>query len=78
MVLYGITLVSLAEKLRDADPKRLSPFYADVVAFHELTRQSAAQLILLMDRGPGRGYLSELSKSLSIADNQEDNETAKT
>ena len=31
MVLYGITLIPLAEELRAADPGLLSPFYADDV-----------------------------------------------
>ena len=33
MLLYGITLVPLAEELRAADSGLLSPFYADYVAF---------------------------------------------
>ena len=33
MVLYGITLVPLAEELRSADPGLISPFYADDAAF---------------------------------------------
>ena len=33
MVLYGITLVPLAEELQDADPTLLSPFYADDAVF---------------------------------------------
>ena len=33
MVLYGITLVPLAEELREADPWLISPFYVDNAAF---------------------------------------------
>ena len=44
MVLYRITLVPLAEELRDADPTLLSPFYADDAAFDGLERRSATQL----------------------------------
>ena len=33
MVLYGITVVPLAEELRAADPGILSPFYADNAVF---------------------------------------------
>ena len=40
MVLYGITLVPLAEELRAADPGLLSPFYADDAAFDGLERRS--------------------------------------
>ena len=52
MVLYGITLVSLAEELRAADPGLISPFYADDAAFDGSARQSAQLLRLLVERGP--------------------------
>ena len=48
MVLYGITLVPLAEELRAADSGLLSPFYADDVAFEGLARRSAQLLKLLV------------------------------
>ena len=51
MVLYRITLVSLAEDLRAVDPGLLSPFYADDVAFDGSARRSAHLLNLLMERG---------------------------
>ena len=60
VVLYGITVVSLVEDLRDADPILLSPFYADDVA---------VQLRLLMEGRPDWGYFPEPAKSLFIADN---------
>ena len=69
MILYGITLVPLTEELRDTDPTLLSPFYADDLDFYGSTRKSMAQLQLLMERGLDRGYLSDPSKSLFIADN---------
>ena len=34
MVLYGITLVSLAEELLAADPRIIYPFYADDDVFN--------------------------------------------
>ena len=77
MVLYGITLAPLVEELRDADPALLSPFYANDVAFYRLTWRCAAQLILLMDRGPNKGYFPELSKTIFIEDNPEEKEAAK-
>ena len=77
MVLYGITLVPLEEELRDADPTLLSPFYTDDPPFDGLTRRSASQLKLLMGRGPERGYFTEPSKSLFIADTPEDEEAVK-
>ena len=52
MVLYGITLVPLAEELRAADLGILSPFYADDAAFGGLAQRSAQLLKLLMRRGP--------------------------
>ena len=52
MVLYGITLVPLAEDLRAAAPGLLSPFYVDGRAFGGFSRQSAQLLKILMERGP--------------------------
>ena len=77
MVLYGITLYPLAEELRDADPTLLSPFYANDVAFDRSARGSAAQLRLLMARGPDQGYFPYPAKSLFIADKPEKKEAAK-
>ena len=68
MVLYGITLVPLAEELRAADPGLLSPFYADDVAFNGLARRSTQLLNMLMKRGPDWGYFPETAKSLFILD----------
>ena len=62
MVLYGITLVPLAEELRYADPTLLSPFYANDAEFDGLTRRSASQLRLLMEWGPDRGCFTKLAK----------------
>ena len=66
MVLYGITLVPLAEELRAADTGLLSPFYADDAAFNSLARQSAHPLNLLKNRGPDRGYFLKGAKPLFI------------
>ena len=41
MVLYGITLVPLAEELRAADPGFLFPFYADDTVFDGSAQKSA-------------------------------------
>ena len=68
MVLYGITLVPLAEELRAADPGLLSPFYADYAAFDGSERRSAQLLKLLMRRGSDWGYFPEPDKSLFISD----------
>ena len=77
MVLYGITLVPLAEELRAADPGLLSPFYAEDAAFDGLEGHSAQLLKMLMKRGPDRGYLPEPSKSLFISDTPGQEEAAK-
>ena len=50
VVFYGIPLVTLAGKLRAADPGLLTPFYADDVAFHESARRSAQLLKLPLER----------------------------
>ena len=68
MVLYGITLVPLAEELRAADPGILSPFYADNATFDGSAQRSAQLLKLLMKRGPERGYFPEPAKYLFILD----------
>ena len=68
MVLYGITLVPLAEELQAADPGLLSPFYADDALFDSLAQRSAHLLKLLMKRGPDQGYFPEPAKSLFISD----------
>ena len=72
MILYGITLASLEEELRDADPTLLSPFYANDAAFDVSARYSVAQLKLLMDQGTDQGYFPEPEKSLFIVDNPEE------
>ena len=77
MVLYGITLVPLAEDLRVVDPVLLSPFYADNAAFDGSARRSAQLLMLLMKRGPDRGYFPKPDKSLFITDTPGQEEAAK-
>ena len=77
MVLYKITFAPLAEELRAANPGLLSPFYADDPAF-DVSMQRISQLLkMLMKRGPERGYLPELAKSLFISDTPGQEEAAK-
>ena len=71
MVLLGITLVPLAEYLRQADPTLVYLLYAKKLVFNGLARRSAAQLKLIMARGTDWGYFPEPAKSLFIADNSE-------
>ena len=77
MVLYGITLVPLTEKLRAAYPGLLSTFYADDASFDGSALQSAHLLKLLMKRGPDRGYFPDPDKSLFISDTLGQEETTK-
>ena len=68
MVLYGITLIPLAEELRAVDPGLLSLFYADYAAFDGSAGLSAQLLKILMKRGPDRGFFTEPARSLFISD----------
>ena len=68
MVLYGITLVPLAEELRVVYHGFLSPFYTYDVAFDDSAQRSANLLKLLMKRGPDRGYFPDTYNSLFISD----------
>ena len=77
MVLYEITLVPLAEDLRDVYPTLLSPVYANYAAVYGLKRSSAAQQWLLMDQGLDRGYFPNPSKSLFTEDNPEDEDAVR-
>ena len=77
MVLYGITLIPLAEELREADPRLLSPFYADDAAFDGSEQRSAQILKLLMKRGPDWVYFPQPAKSLFILDNLGQEDAAK-
>ena len=67
VVLYGITLVPLAEELQKADTGLLSPFYADNTAFDRSASRSAQLLKLLMEGGADRRYLPDPSKSLLVS-----------
>ena len=77
MVLYGITLVPLADELRAADPGLLSSFYANDAAFDGSARCSAQLLNLLMKRGPEQGYFPKPAKSLFISDSPGQEEAEK-
>ena len=77
IILYGITLVPLAEDLRVSDPALLSPFQADDAAFDGSERRSASELCLLMNEGTDRGYFSEPAKSIFIAENLEGKEASR-
>ena len=67
-----ITLVPLAEELRDADPTLLYPVYADDAVFDQLARRSVVQLRLLIDRELNRGYFPDPAKPLFVTNNPEE------
>ena len=77
MVFYRITLVPLAEELRETDPRILYPLYPDDAAFDGSAQHIAQLLKLLMKRGPGRGYLPQLDKYLFFLDTPGQEEAAR-
>ena len=77
MVLYRITLVPLAEELIEADLGLLYPFYADEAAFDGSERRIAQLLNMSMERGAGRLYFPNPSKSLFILDTPGQEEAAR-
>ena len=77
MVLYGITLIPLAEEVRAADPGLLFSFFADYATFDGSARRIAQLLKLYMKREPDRGYFPKPAKSLFISDIPGQEEAAK-
>ena len=78
MVLYGITLISLAKELRAADLGLLSGLYVDDAEFDRLAQRSSQLLKMLMERGPDQGYSPEPAKSLFILHTPDQEEVART
>ena len=78
MILYGITLIPLSEKIRAADLGLLSPSYADDTSFDNSERRSAQILKLLMKRGAHRGCFTDPSKSLFVLDTPGQEEASKS
>ena len=66
MVLYVITLVTLAKEFRTADLGLISLFFADDAAFNDSARRSSQLLKMLMEMDPDRGYFTYLTNSLFI------------
>ena len=66
MVLYGITLLPLAEALRMEFPDVLQPWYADDAAMQGPPARVAACFKFLCKLGPMFGYYPELEKSFAI------------
>ena len=78
MVLYGITLVPLAEELRAADPGLLLPFYAGDAAFDGSDQRIAHLLKMLMKKGAYQGYFTEPAKPPFILDTPGQEEAEKS
>ena len=68
MELDEITLVLLEEKLGSEDPGILTPYYTDDAPFDDSERRSAQLLNLLIEKGLKRGYFTNITKPLFIAD----------
>jgi hypothetical protein len=68
MVLYGLALVPLAHRLREAVPTARQTWYADDNAGLARARALARYMDLLMVYGPMRGYFPEPEKSVCIFD----------
>jgi hypothetical protein len=66
MVLYGIALVPLAERLRAAVPQAVQAWYADDSAFYGRAAAVDRAMALLAVHGPARGYYPEPKKSYWI------------
>ena len=77
IIIYGITLVTLAKELIAADLGFLSPFYVDDAASNGSAQQSAQLLKLLIKRGTDQGYFLCLAKSLFISNTLGQEEAAK-
>jgi hypothetical protein len=67
MIVYGLALVPLAQKLHDEFPAVLQPWYADDVA---MEGRRASNVVWVMDRlkeaGPARGYYPKPEKSILL------------
>jgi hypothetical protein len=66
MVLYGLALVPLARRLRQAAPDVVQPWYADDFSMVGKSKAVARAMDLLVTLGPARGYYPEPTKSLLI------------
>jgi hypothetical protein len=74
MILYGVALLPLAERLRRAVPEAVIPMYADDAAGVGRFDHSAKCLDFLMEEGPYYGYFPEAEKTrviCSLADEPE-------
>jgi hypothetical protein len=66
MVLYGLALLPLSQRLRQEVPTLLQPWYADDCAMGGSTGDIATAMHLLQTLGPARGYFPEPEKSIIV------------
>jgi hypothetical protein len=66
MVLYGIAMCPLAERLQAAVPEVIQPWYADDAAMAGKASKVRKAMKLLQRWGPDRGYFPEPDKSIVI------------
>eukprot|EP00804_Cyclotella_cryptica_P017895 CCRYP_001275-RA/>CCRYP_001275-RA protein AED:0.09 eAED:0.08 QI:0/-1/0/1/-1/1/1/0/754 len=66
MILYGVSLLSLAEDLRKFQPGLLQPWYADDFSIYGRASQVASLFNRLCAKGPSIGYFPAPAKSWAI------------
>ena len=70
MLLYGVSLLSLAEDLRESQPGLLQPWYADDFSIYGRASQVACLFNRLCEKGPSVGYFPAPAKSWAICPKQ--------
>ena len=68
MVLYGVALAPLTERLRAEEPTAMQAWYADDCAIRGPAKSVARVMRRLLELGPAWGYYPEPDKSVVICD----------
>ena len=66
MIAYGIGVLPLIRKLREAHPRATQPWYADDAEVGKMFKDMQAHFQDLRARGPARGYYPEPTKSILV------------
>ncbi|GAX18236.1 hypothetical protein FisN_31Hu011 [Fistulifera solaris] len=77
MILYGLTLTPIAEKIRENVKNIVQPFYADDVALAGKSSDISKAMEILMRYGPARGYFPEPSKSVVVCRQSDEEKCSK-
>ncbi len=72
---YGVALMPLASKMRNANPKALQPWYCNDTGTAGKAVTNAQCLDFLLKFGPTYGYFSEPSKSYYICKTEDEEVT---